>query len=204
MQLLPVLLPALVTGCVCRGMSRPVLHADSTHARVDMYVIGHSANQWSGNVAALHACTCRVPYSSLVIAVRDLVRVCAWCCYICLPASSLLGSKPSTSLPQEGQSRVCEMHERQNVCWQLLTLWASNRSPLQTGQCSVLSLGPLAVPKPRGHVAAAAGGVLSAAGWSLDAKGHFIELLSLCRAIPENGHPEPCMLPLLTVMVLLW
>lgn len=122
---------------------------------------------------------------------------------VCSPASSLLGSRPSTSLPQEGQSRVCEMHERQNVCWQLLTLWASNRSPLQTGQCSVLSLGPLEVPKPRGHVAAAAG-VSSAAGLGLDAKGQREMLGVSFSAAAANGHPVPCMFLLLTVTVLLW
>jgi hypothetical protein len=110
------------------------------------------------------------------------------------PASSGFGSSPSTSLPHEGQSLVCDIHDRQNVCWQLVTLCASNNSPLHTGQCRVLSLGPRAVPKPRGQTAGACSGAVSCAAASLEAKGHIEALLRSFRATAANGHPALSML----------
>jgi hypothetical protein len=91
--------------------------------------------QREGAEHAVHACCCRdlagsccrhtdVVHQSRHLAgvLRKVYDTNPGLLSSCLPASSLLGSKPSTSLPHEGQSRVCEMHDRQNVCWQLLTL----------------------------------------------------------------------------------
>jgi hypothetical protein len=117
-----------------------------------------------------------------------------WVLLLHPPASSGFGSSPSTSLPHEGQSLVCDIHDRQKVCWQLVTLCASNSSPLHTGQCRVVSLGPRAVPKPRGQTAGACSGAVSGAAVSLDAKGHIETLLGSFRAAAANGHPALSML----------
>jgi hypothetical protein len=91
------------------------------------------------------------------------------------------------------------MHDRQNVCLQLVVTWASNSKLLQTGQCSVLSLGPRAVPKPRGQVASGVSAALS-----FEAKGHMaMSFVSGRAAVPPKGHPVPVMLALLLLLTVL-
>lgn len=85
---------------------------------------------------------------------REQLLTAAWC-HMYTPAISVLGSTDATSCPHTGHPKclILLMHAWQNV-WLQLAVWASNNSPLQTGQWRLLSLGPLAEPNPRGHTAA--------------------------------------------------
>lgn len=172
----PVLPPALVTGCGCPGRCQRGLWVIRKNKQAAAKVL-----MWDEHdISAMHALLQKLPPTlhPITPSPRSAHNYCLLPhsqtpSVFNPPASSVLGSSPSTSLPQEGQSRVCDMHERQNVCLQLLTLCASNSSALHTGQCSVLSLGPRELPKPSGHVAAAAGGAgassVSAAGGGVSA-----------------------------------